>query len=442
MSNATMVPASLVQKSMWAACHRHRTMPLNLMILPWHVRGVVDPSLLQDALRDVVARHPTLRSRLQLYGGQLMQVTDEPADVELQVTGAEGTGAAEREVNARHWLRQQGGLALDITSELPVRAHLVRIGPEDWLFCLFVHHAMFDGWSSAVVVRDLAAFYEARLNAQAAHLPELREQLADVSAAQLRTYEAGGFEREVAFWREELSDLPAPIALPTVAPRKGQRDFRAESPSFELPLDAWSALKAAARACRVSHFALLLALLAMLLRRSTGQQDLLIGVPTLNRWTPAAMHLVGCATSLLPARIRLRGDMTLAQAAQAAHQSVRRLLANGRLPLELILRELQPPPGNALLTPVWCQSREMLAPVRLPTAGLEFIFTVIERGALQGELDVDMLETAAGLRGEFVYRPSLFAASEVDNLMRRYAALLQAAPSQMQVPVDHVEHGA
>jgi hypothetical protein len=442
VSSARIVEASLVQKSMWAACHRHRTMPLNLMILPWRVRGVVDPDLLQDALRDVVARHPTLRSMLHMQAGQLVQVTEEQLAVELKLSTAQGPDAADREADARRWLCLQGQIPLDITAEPPLRAHLVRIGPEDWIFCLFVHHAMFDGWSSAVLVRDLAAFYEGRLNGEAPHLAPLGDQVADLAAAQLRTYEAGGFDREAAYWRDELSGLPPPIALPTLVPRKGQRDFRAESPAYELPPEVLGAVKSAAKGGRVSHFALLLALLAVLLRRETGQADMLIGVPTLNRWTASAMHVVGCATSLLPARIRLHEGMTLTQAAQGAHQTIRRLLAHGRLPLELILRELALPPGGTLLTPVWCQSRETLPPVRLPTAGLEFTFTVIERGALQGELDVDMLESAAGLRGEFVYRPSLFAADAVHALMQRYAGLVCTASQQMESPIDELEGAA
>lgn len=442
MSSLKIVPALPVQKSMWAACHRHRTMPLNLMILPWTVRGVVDPELLQEALRDVVRRHPTLRSRLQMQDGQLVQATQDHVDIELLVSAAEGADGAEREANARQRLRDHGQVPLDITAELPLRARLVRIGPEDWIFCLFIHHAVFDGWSSAVLVRDLAAFYEARLNGQMPQLPELRDQITDLSLAQLRAYEAGGLQREVAFWREELSDLPPPVALPTLVPRKGQRDFRAESPSFDLPAAVLDTVKSAAKATRVSHFSLLLALLAVVLRRATGQSDMLIGVPTLNRWTPAAMHLVGCATSLLPARIRLDDGMTLAQAAQAAHQTIRRMLAHGRLPLELILRELPPGPAGALLTPVWCQSRQTLPPVRLHTAALEFTFTVIARGALQGELDVDMLETTEGLQGEFVYRPSLFAADSVDALMRTYATRVRAAAQQMQTRLDELDTAA
>ena len=67
-------PASFVQRAMWAVAQRHRGAPLNVMILPWRIRGPLDVALLEAALGDVIARHPTLRTRLKLNAGQLLQI--------------------------------------------------------------------------------------------------------------------------------------------------------------------------------------------------------------------------------------------------------------------------------------------------------------------------------------------------------------------------------
>lgn len=430
-----VAPAAPVQKSMWAAGQRYRAMPLNLLILAWRVTGPLDPGVLQQALNDVVARHPTLRSRLVMQAGQLMQATEPAATVELQVADVEADTEALRQAQAMSTLRDLGRRPLDITTELPLRAHLLRLVPGDAILGLYVHHAMCDGWSSQIIIRDLAAFYVARRDSVAASLPAMTEQFADVSAAQLARHQSGGYAQEIAYWRAELAGLPPPVELPAKAPRKGMRDFLADSPVHAEPPAVLAALKAFARQRRVSHFSVLLSAVSVLLHLRTGVEDMIIGVPTLNRWSPAAMQYVGCATSLLPARVRLSPASPFGDVCTAVHGTIRRLLAHGRIPLEMIIRETQDTVVGGLTMPVWCQVRETAAPVAAGSDGPVFSMLVVERGALQSELDVDMLEGSQGLLCEFAHRPALFDGAMVAVLMSEFGTLLRAAPQRPEAPI-------
>lgn len=425
----TVAPASYVQRAMWAIAQRHRGAPLNVMILPWRVRGPLQIAPLEAAIGDLVARHPTLRTRLSYRAGELVQLIGPPNPITLTVSEVEGENPHARQQAAVKMLRDEGRRPLDVVADAPFRPRLLRFDNADHILCFFVHHAMCDAWSNQVMVRDLAAFYSARIQNGVADLPELTEQYADLAASQIRTYETGGFSDEICYWRAELADLPPAIALPVVAPRKGNRDWRAESPAKVESQELLCALKDLARRQRVSLFSLLLAGVATLLHQRTGAEDMVIGVSTVNRWSPQAMQFVGCATNLLPARIRVTRQEGFDQLVGQVHGTIRRLLAYGRIPLELILREIQSSLATGPVFPVWCQFRESQPAVIIESEKLSLTPFFIERGAILCELEVDLIASGEGLVFEFAHRAALLESRAVAELMHDFSAILRLVTS-------------
>ncbi len=430
-----VAPASFIQRSMWAAAQRYRNAPLNVMILPWRVHGALDLNVLQQAVTDLVRRHPTLRTHLRVNGGQLQQVVSARAAAQVQLHSVEQEEPDKRWQGALDLLKHQGRQALDMSKGDVFRPWLVRLSEQEHVLCLFVHHAMCDGWSSLNLINDLAALYAAELLGTDASLPAIEEQYADFASAQLAAHDSGAFATHLAYWKQELSEPPAPIALPTLVPRKGSRDWLACSPRTTASADSLAALRALAKARRVSVFSVLLSALAVLLHSRTGALDQLIGVPILGRWSPGAMRFVGCATNMLPARIRLEESMQLGELVTQVHATVRRLMAYGRVPLELVLREIHGPVVGGLPFPIWCQYRESTPPVIVDSGRLSFASMTIDRGTLLTELDVDMVGGPDGLECEFVYRPSLVGSSPIDEMMVDYSALLTALPRVMSQPL-------
>lgn len=426
-ATAEITPASLMQRTMWAAAQRWRAAPLNVMVKAVAVQGVLDIGVLERALLALVTRHPTLRAHLEMRGGQLWQVCSAPRPVAVRVHEAPGDTPAQRHAAAVALLHQRAGLPLDISRPASLELWYVRTDAAAGILCFFKHHAMSDGWSSQILFRELAALYEAECSGEPANLPRLREQFADFADRQHQAQAAGGYDRELAYWREELRDLPPVLELPALAPRKGARDWRAESPVAHVDHQLVLALRAVAARQQVTLFSVVLAAVAVLLHHHTQRSDFVVGVSTLNR-SAAALRWVGCATNILPARIRLRdAAQPFSSLCADVHATVRRLLEHGKVPLELILRELQTGPLAPPLTTVWCQLRTMMDPLVLPHARGEWRQMIIPRGTLLAELDIDVFEHDGVLDCEFVYRPSLFEAGMVSRLMADFVEILQAA---------------
>jgi hypothetical protein len=438
----TSAPASYVQRAMWAAAQRNRGAPLNVMILPWRIQGHLQIHALEAAVTDVIKRHPTLRTRLGLNAGQLLQLIGEPEHLTLIPLAVNGATSESRLETGTAMLRDEGRQPLDLIAKSPIRLRLLRLDATDHVLCIFVHHAMCDGWSSQIIMRDLAAFYRARTEGRAAELPELIEQYADFAGWQIRTYESGGFVDEIRYWREELADLPPPVELPTIVPRKGNRDCRAESPANIESPEVLSALKTLARRRRSSLFSVLLAGIAVLLYDRTGADDLVVGVSTGNRRTKEDMQFVGCATNLLPARIRLTATLGFDELVSQVHATIRRLLAYGRIPLELLLRELQGPLPMGPVFPIWCQYREPSSAVLVKPEGPSLTPLLVDRAAIVCDLEADLIESDRGLECVFAHRAALFEARMVAALLADYGAMLRLVSLEPNLRVDDVRRRA
>ena len=427
--------ASFVQRAMWAVAQRNRAAPLNVMILPWRIRGPLDVALLTASLQDVIARHRALRTCLVLGGGQLQQVIGAVEAIDLPVVKVAGPSPQARLTAAMELLRDEGRQPIDLIAGPPIRLRLLQVDEGDHMLCLYAHHAMCDGWSSQIFMRELASIYVARSNVQSAALAQIAQQYTDFAEWQIRTYESGGFAAEVDYWRTELQDPPPPLELPTIAPRKGNRDWRASSPVQFESADLLAKLKQLARSKKSSLFSVLLASVAVLLHHRTGAGDMLIGVSTVNRRSKDEMHLVGCVTNLLPARIRITAESRFDELVGQVHTTVRRLLAYGRIPFELILRELAGPSSGSLLPAVWCQLREPSPATVLETAGLSFEPFQVDRAAILCDLEIDVIESEAGLDCLFAHRQSLFEPQMIAAMGADFGAILHLVVQEDALPV-------
>jgi len=425
---ASKTLASYAQRSQWLFAVRFPRAHLNEMVITWRLQGALSAAALEAAVGDLVARHPTLRARLSYEHGQLYQIVMPAQPVPLQFTQAHGGSPEARLEAAKELLASPERKPLDLIAGPTLVADLVQVDPQDHLLCLRVHHAMCDGWSIGVMQRDLLAMYEARLQGAAAALAPVAMQYGEVAAWEVSTYESGGFEADLRYWRAELAEPPPPLRLPVTGERKGNRDWLEHVVSREARDPAGADLLAFARSLRASPFSLFLAVLAAMTFQRTGQQDQLFGVPTLNRWSEEALGFVGYATSMLPIRVRPSPDLAFDKLVAAVQASSRKMLVHGRVPLEILLREAALPKAGNTVFPVWCQYLEAETGGAASAAGLQVTLVQVGRPNLLAELDVDIQGSTHGpVTFDFGYRTSLFEAAAMHAFADDYLAVLKAA---------------
>src|SRR5262249_21184125 len=127
----------------------------------------------------------------------------------------------------------QGEFHLDRDPML--RALLIRLGAEDHLLLLTMHHIASDGWSSEVVLAELAAHYAAEIGTASAELRPVPFQYGDFAAWQLRTSRGSAFDESLRWWRDRLDGAPPLLELATDRPRPPVQSTQGSAETFVVP---------------------------------------------------------------------------------------------------------------------------------------------------------------------------------------------------------------
>ncbi|MGH3974897.1 MAG: condensation domain-containing protein, partial [Pseudonocardiaceae bacterium] len=261
------VPLSFAQRRLWFLHQLEGPSPTYNIPLTLRLSGVLDRVALQAALGDVTARHESLRTIFpQIEGVAYQQVLDpESACPPLRVTQASTAELPQVLTTAARY-------GFDLGSEIPVRAELFVVGPQDQVLLILVHHIAGDGWSRGPLSRDLATAYTARCQDHAPDWAPLAVQYADYALWQHQLLGAQAdpdslFATQMGYWTQALAGLPEQLTLPTDRPRPPVVSYRGEYLSFRLEPALHRGLRELARHTGTSLFMVLQAGLAALLTK-------------------------------------------------------------------------------------------------------------------------------------------------------------------------------
>ncbi|HEV7668112.1 MAG TPA: amino acid adenylation domain-containing protein [Thermoanaerobaculia bacterium] len=407
--------------------------------------GPLSASALEAALAAVIARHEPLRTRYAQPGDVARQEIDPPS-LSLFVSWPQvdlAGGLGERaSTEAARIAKAEGRRPFDLARGPVVRAVLVKRGPalHDAIFTF--HHIAIDGWSLAVFSREIAELYAASTEGRRATLPPLLIDYADWAIWQRGWLTGERYERELAWWRDQLKGAPEALDLPADRPRPTAPKRAGWQVRRHLPLQLSIALNARANAESSTPFMTLLAAWAGLFSRLGSGPDLVIGTPIANRNRAETEGLIGFFVNSLAVRIAADSSPTLRSLLATVREASVGAFAHQDFPFERLVAELGGSrAGN--MPPIYQVSfafQNLPAPVMLPGLSttveeldggaakldLGLVVTPVEdRFVAQLELNLDLFDPATGAR--------LLAGFE------RMAAELAAHPERLLAEAELLE---
>ncbi|HSL85186.1 MAG TPA: amino acid adenylation domain-containing protein, partial [Thermoanaerobaculia bacterium] len=393
------------------------------------LRGRLDVPALAAALSGVVARHESLRTRVVEGDAGPLQAVEPPRPLPLSVADLSGLAPAAREAEARRLAPAEAARPFDLARGPVVRSLLARLGGDDHLLLGTVHHAVADGWSVGVLVRELAALYRGDA------LPELPVQYPDFAVWQ-RSWLAGeALEREVAWWREALAGAPWVLELPADRPRPPVQSHRGGAVPVRLPADVAGRLTALARDRGATPFMVLLAAFHALLARHAGQDDLLVGSPVAGRTRVETEGLVGLFVNTLVLRGDLAGDPSFDELLARARAATLAAYAHQDVPFEKLVEELgveRDPSRSPLFQVMLVLQNAPRSDLDLP--GLEVSAPEVETRTAKFDLRLVLTEAGGTLAGELEYCADLFDAATVRRLAGHLRSLIAGAVARPGAP--------
>ncbi|MFI0242109.1 amino acid adenylation domain-containing protein [Streptomyces sp. NPDC016845] len=378
--------------------------------------GRLDLDALDAALTGLVDRHQALRTVVDPAGGTPVQRVLPTPDTVLRVVdagrgadaatapGEDGLLPAERalaEEEAARPFDQDGGPLF--------RALLIRSASDRALLVVVNHHMAGDAWSRAVLVDDLCAGYRARLDGTSAAGRPLPVQYADWAAWQRRELTDEHLAGQLTYWREALADAPPLLDLATDRPRPATPTHRGGRVRFTLDARLSEAVESAAREARATPFMVTLAAWQAVLMRHSGQEDVVVGVPTAGRDRPETASLVGMFVNSLVLRADLSGDPTFGELLSRVREASLGALAHAQVPFERLVRELSPDRalGHAPLYQVQFGYRNV--PERaLTLPGVEVRVADLDNGLCRTDLSLELARRGEETEGICEYSRDLF----------------------------------
>ncbi|MEQ8765884.1 MAG: amino acid adenylation domain-containing protein, partial [Planctomycetota bacterium] len=335
------LPVSFIQERMWFL---HQLDPA---LQAYHMPGAIvldgelDEAILRDALQDVVQRHESLRTVFRARD-------DGRLEARLTSGGFEWSSedlnrSLEPLAAFRERAQTLAARPFDLTHGPLLRVALFELGPRWHGLAVVLHHIIADGWSIAVLTRELAAAVEARTSGRALTLAPLRVQVADWAAWMKQRAQAGGLERSLSYWRRQLEGAPMFLPLPTDAPRPPVVTDSGDRLVARLDREIRERLKAYAAAHDATPYMTLLAVFSVWMQRITGEDELLIATPVAGRDHPDVETLIGCFIEQVVLRIRPGSAGTFDALVGEVRTTVTEALEHADLPFERLVEAIDPP---------------------------------------------------------------------------------------------------
>jgi amino acid adenylation domain-containing protein len=423
---STDVPLSYAQQRLWfldqiAPASASYNMPIALRL-----RMPLDVPALIRTLNEIVRRHEVLRTTFSTRDGQPVQVIAAQISLAVRENDLQHLSDANREEEVQRLATAESRRPFDLTRGPLIRAGLLRLGVQDHVLLLTLHHIIADGWSLRVLFRELSTLYAAFAAGRPSPLPDLPIQFADYASWQRRWLEGPVLQEQLAYWRRQLDGLPE-LILPTDRPRPATATFRGARRFFTIAEDALRPIESITRQTGTTPFMVLLAVFEVLLYRYSGQEDFPIGVPIANRTRNETEGLIGFFVNTVVLRADLSHDPTFRELLARVRETALSAYEHQDLPFDRLVEELHPARDAARIPLIQAMFALQNAPG--DSAGLNeppIEMVEVDRGTANFDLVLDLWEQERALGGRIEFSTDLFDPDTIERLLIHFRTLLAA----------------
>jgi amino acid adenylation domain-containing protein len=430
-----LLPASFAQERLWFLDQLEPGRASYHIPAAVKLVGQLDIPALERALNEVVRRHEALRTVLAAERGIPRQVIAARMELPLAVQDWSCIHEDRRDLHAQSRIREEAERPFDLARGPLVRAALLRYSEQESVAMVTMHHAISDGWSIGVLMRELTVLYQSYLLNRPSPHPEPAIQYADYAVWQRNWLQGAVLEAQLDYWTRQVAGVPD-LELPTDRPRPPVTSGRGDERSTTLPKTTVDAARALGRSEGATLYMTLLATFQLLLSRYSCQDDFAVGTPIAGRTLPELEGLIGFFANTLVMRADLSGAPGFRELLRRIRRTSIDAYTHQDLPFEKLLSVVHRH-RDASRTPLF---QVMFALQNLPFPALEIpdlLLTPLEISSRHSKFDLTLFATEVpeGLRLTMEYSTDLFDAARVDRMLAHYGVLLEEVSAHPDQPV-------
>jgi len=440
------LPLSFGQQRLWFLDQLEPDSPVYNIPDAIKVNGHLSVQALQESLNYIVQRHEVLRTTFQTMDGKPVLIIEPVLRYEIPIIDLSAVPEREKQHEVHNIIVEESRKPFDLAVSPLFRVSLLKMNDEEWVILFTLHHIISDGWSSGVLINEIAHLYPAiasgvDMSELAQLLPNLDIQYVDYAKWQREWLSGETLERYLDYWKKQLDDAPPLLELPTDLPRPAIQSSRGDHERFEISDELGQALRDLSQKENVTLFMLLLAAFQALLFRYTHQESILVGTPIANRNRPEIEKLIGFFVNTLVLRANFSEDLSFEDLLQQVREVSLDAYAHQELPFEMLVDVVQPE-RDLSHTPLF-QVMFMLqntAKEKIQLPGLNMERMEVNPGIAMFDITLVISEAGEKLFGGIEYNTDLFYKSTIRRMFSHYVKLLEAIvekPSQQirQIPL-------
>jgi len=396
------------------------------------IQGKLDFEKFEDSVKQLIARHESLRTSFSIVDGEPVQFVQESIDFQLT---SEDTN--ELELNSRIESFIQ---CFNLNSPPLLRIKIFKLSEKKQILVLDVHHIITDGASMDILVQELAFFYKDQ------ELPVLEVQYKDYSVWQqtiindLNRHEHKVISQQENYWINVYKDRVPVLNMPTDYPRTESRSFRGSNVIFTIVKELMNKISNIAMETGTTLFMILLAAYFILLSKLSGDEDIVVGIPIVGRSHEKLEGMVGILVNTVALRGYPSKDKRFIDFLDEIKQICLGAFENQDYQFDDLINKLGIK-RDASRNPMF-DTMFALQNVGIKTLEIEGAkFTPHEFGSTESKFDLTMeaYEKSESILFRLEYCTTLFSKETIDRFSRDYLSILNALPEKKFLPIGDYE---
>lgn len=433
------LPLSFAQQRLWFIDQLEGGSPQYNMSTALKLNGSLDFSALQNALNALVQRHEILRTVYKLVDGEPKQIVCAEASVEIEQhdiesfaskENASGSDTEQQDAQLKALVHKQASVVFDLSSDLMVKACLIKLSQLQHVLVFTVHHIASDGWSNAIVSNEFSSLYQSFVAGKDAQLPDLSIQYADYAVWQRKQLGDNGLTQQIDYWKQQLAGIPAVHNLPLDKPRPAHQDFHGGEWVQILDADMSANIGTYCREQGATLFGFTQTLLSVLIARFSGERDIVIGAPTSGRLHKQVEPLIGFFLNTLVMRTTIEDNPGFSELLAQNQRMILDAFSNDTVPFDMLVDELKPQrslsyhPIVQILLNVFEKTEQEQNPTEFDGLSIEPLFADDKEQLAKADLTLYVRKMGQKLFLKWSYRTSLFEQQSIERLAECFEFLL------------------
>ncbi|WP_281560967.1 non-ribosomal peptide synthetase [Thalassomonas sp. RHCl1] len=438
VTDRTKLPLSFAQQRLWFIDNMLNGSPHYTNFKVLKVKGDFNLDAAETAMARIIQRHESLRTVYKETSEGPVQLISDKVAFAIERHDVENLTADEQKVHIKALLKQAGQRVYDLSKDLLLNMGYIRLSDNEGILWLSNHHITSDGWSVGVLIKEFVAQYQAAKQHQGDPLPPLEVQYADFAHWQRNYLKGEILERQLAYWLEQLADIPEQHAIPLDKPRPQVKNHNGDNVQSQLPPALCSGLKQLAQQQGLTLFMLLQGALALMLSRNSTSKDIVIGSPMANRTHAQIEPLIGFFVNTLVLRTNTDFDNL-----DDYLQHVRKVNLDAQnhqdIPFDYLVEHLSVG-RNLSYTPVFQIVFNMGANEKkdIDIPGLQFSNLGRDDTYVKFDLQIIAQEGDEGLFISWLYDTAIFNRDRIENFSQQFEHLLARMVEAPQAPLRQI----